>query len=1065
MSGDRGQRRALLPTPGAVPVVPRNEQPQGRRHPLLPTPGPSVGRVPEVQRPRNPSSLNQPGSSNDPFAFWDEQSRTGYSGRGRGRGIRPLPYQRQLPPGIPVDTSGPSSYTKPTSTPSVTSVSRVTPTWSPLDNPETVVSNAIRVECRSGLTVFRHAINCVPAVKGVKVAKVGMRTIEGLPNPKLLSEFCDSVFLPENLAVSLTGVVTLGDQEFRVTVNPYGGEELKNKKAFLSAVFHKVFTKMGFYPMYGAYFKPDQMSSSSKNKQDAFSGFVKAVMETDSGLLLHLNSMSRLVPMDNVLAIMGRVHDSVSPSTRSLKIKEALIGSILFTKHVLLRYRIVDVDFTQNPKSTFSLQSGQSITFEDYFRKKYGLTVTVPDQPLLVCESMKCDRTVLLVPEFCYLSTTRITSSMFKGSGMTPDDKFDSIQELIRRMNGDEKVKKFLSSWGLEISDELCSFPCRKLPKVTLGFKEEERAAPDDWTMLLKNGRFAHTVPLLRWLVVCPQRNAKLVENFVAQLKSCADNSGMIVEMPVLKTITSNSPQTRDYLTLIRSALKFYYNEDKDRSLQLIVVVMNPRREDIYTSVKTLLRFEYKIPSQFIVAGTILRDGTTRKLALKVLTQIVAKIGGWPWEIRIPQNVAFTEEGIMFIGMDACHLIGKRVSILAFVASMNKNASEFRTSLEVLDQGMELWENLHVHMKNALAAWAVKNNGLPKHVVVHRDGTSFARFDTLQVVEIDGMNAVLKGDGRRNIGLCFMCVCKRIKPRFVVKEPGQRKPRNYSNLPQGTVVEQGAVMEGWRNFFLAPQNLKVGTLSPIHVFVLRDDTTLKDEEVKFFTYALCHVYYNWTGPIRVPATLQPAALKQKEAKKANVDEKIDRDSAKKDVRKKEEKQKQGGQKAQGKPVKDGTSDGKEPGAEKSKADLRKERRAIQEAQRAAKELSKPAEKPSTKAKTENKSSPAAASASVSNSETKTTTTGVLSRGKPKVKEASPADVKTKPTSLAAPLALPHLPSPCPEDEIFAHLPVFGGQFHPAVVKFGLQMHRGLLRGSTTRVFGLLHTLSQVLRDY
>ncbi|CAG0922477.1 unnamed protein product [Notodromas monacha] len=43
--------------------------------------------------------------------------------------------------------------------------------------------------------------------------------------------------------------------------------------------------------------------------------------------------------------------------------------------------------------------------------------------------------------------------------------------------------------------------------------------------------------------------------------------------------------------------------------------------------------------------------------------------------------------------------------------------------------------------------------------------------------------------------------------------------------------------------------------------------------------------------------------------------------------------------------------------------------------------------------------------------------------------------------------------------------VVGGQFHPAVVKFGLQMHRGLLRGSTTRVFGLLHTLSQVLRDY
>ena len=40
---------------------------------------------------------------------------------------------------------------------------------------------------------------------------------------------------------------------------------------------------------------------------------------------------------------------------------------------------------------------------------------------------------------------------------------------------------------------------------------------------------------------------------------------------------------------------------------------------------------------------------------------------------------------------------------------------------------------------------------------------------------------------------------------------------------------------------------------PTHFYVAFNDSSLKKEAVEKFTFALCHYYYNWAGPIKVPA--------------------------------------------------------------------------------------------------------------------------------------------------------------------------------------------------------------------
>lgn len=44
-----------------------------------------------------------------------------------------------------------------------------------------------------------------------------------------------------------------------------------------------------------------------------------------------------------------------------------------------------------------------------------------------------------------------------------------------------------------------------------------------------------------------------------------------------------------------------------------------------------------------------------------------------------------------------------------------------------------------------------------------------------------------------------------------------------------------------------------GCQRPTHFYVPLNQSTLTKLEIQQFTFALCHYYFNWAGPIKVPA--------------------------------------------------------------------------------------------------------------------------------------------------------------------------------------------------------------------
>jgi aubergine-like protein len=60
------------------------------------------------------------------------------------------------------------------------------------------------------------------------------------------------------------------------------------------------------------------------------------------------------------------------------------------------------------------------------------------------------------------------------------------------------------------------------------------------------------------------------------------------------------------------------------------------------------------------------------------------------------------------------------------------------------------------------------------------------------------------------------------------------------------------------DFFLVAQAARQGTVSPCSYNVLSDTQDLDADKLQRITYKMCHMYFNWSGTVAVPAPCQYA---------------------------------------------------------------------------------------------------------------------------------------------------------------------------------------------------------------
>ncbi|KAK4808217.1 hypothetical protein QYF61_006802 [Mycteria americana] len=405
-------------------------------------------------------------------------------------------------------------------------------------------------------------------------------------------------------------------------------------------------------------------------------GYSVSIRKKDGGLFLLVDAIHKVIRSDSVLNFMHTIYKQSLSSFQDECTKQ-LVGSVVITRYNNRTYRIDDIDWNKTPRDSFTLTSGEEITFVDYYSKAYGITIRELDQPLLIHrprekqtpEGRRRLDMVLLVPELTFMTgipeirkDSRMVKEVMREMLQTPRQHYVRLASLLRRIKDSPEASRELMRWGLSLDPDIHRTQGRVLPAERINLRHSSFIPGEDlsWNKEVTREASISAIAMNYWLLVYPKRLQDLAKDLVAAMESVCGPIGMHISRPALVELKDDRIET--YAKTIRSVLS---SEDK---VQLLLCIISSSREDLYGAIKKLCCVQSPVPSQVINAQSLAgQSGKMRSVVQKVLLQMNCKLGGELWGVDIPLKQ------LMVIGMDVYHGRSRGMrSVIGFVASMNQ---------------------------------------------------------------------------------------------------------------------------------------------------------------------------------------------------------------------------------------------------------------------------------------------------------------------------------------------------------------------------------------------------------
>jgi aubergine-like protein len=277
---------------------------------------------------------------------------------------------------------------------------------------------------------------------------------------------------------------------------------------------------------------------------------------------------------------------------------------------------------------------------------------------------------------------------------------------------------------------------------------------------------------------------------------------------------------------------------------------------------------EVGIPLQCIQPQKFNRGDPNKSVLTKVVVQMNCKVGGTPWAVELTDA-----EDIMICGVDLYHSgellpnSNKKKSVVGFCASLGGTHTNFYSNILAQESGTDIAETLAPSLSGALEAYKTSRGQYPKHIIVYRDGVGKTQIAEAFSNELTSMTDVvleiLEKHGA-DIQLNYIITLKRITTRLL------RAADNQNPRP-GTVVDTAITEPGKHEFYMVSHNDNLGSAAPIKYQVLSNGSQFDADYYQMLTNRLCSAYYNWWGPIKVPAHCMYAHTLAKVTGAAGVD--------------------------------------------------------------------------------------------------------------------------------------------------------------------------------------------------
>ncbi|XP_057268584.1 piwi-like protein 2 [Pezoporus wallicus] len=581
---------------------------------------------------------------------------------------------------------------------------------------------------------------------------------------------------------------------------------------FYNVVFRRVMRMLDMQLVGRNFFEPTQATMLQHYRLQIWPGYAVSIRKKDGGLFLLVDAIHKVIRSESVLNFMHSIYKQ-SPGSFQEECVKQLVGSVVITRYNNRTYRLDDIDWSKTPQDTFTLASGEDVTFVSYYSKTYGITIKELEQPLLVHrpkekltpEGKRCLDLVLLVPELTFMTgipdmrkDSRMLKDVMGAMLQSPQQHYLRLSSLLHRIRHSAEASQELQRWGLYLAPDIHRTEGRVLPMERINLRHGSFTPCEDlsWSKVVVREASISAISMNYWLLMYPKRLQNLAKDLVAAMESACGPIGMRVGRPALVELKDDRIET--YARSIRSMLS------SEERVQILLCIISGSREDLYAAVKKLCCVQCPVPSQ---------------------------------------------KQLMVIGMDVYHNHRKGMrSVIGFVASMNQVLTRWYSRVVFQMPNQEIADSLRLCLADALQHFHEMNHCLPRKIVVFRDGVSDSQLDTVLRYEIPQLQKCFDTFESYEPGLAVLVVQKQHSTNLYVPVAEQ-----LAAPPPGTVLDHTVTSSQWQDFFLLAHHSRQGCSIPTRYVCLLNTASLSPEHIQRLTFKLCHLYWNWPGTVRVPA--------------------------------------------------------------------------------------------------------------------------------------------------------------------------------------------------------------------
>ncbi|XP_053561566.1 piwi-like protein 4 [Bombina bombina] len=624
---------------------------------------------------------------------------------------------------------------------------------------------------------------------------------------------------------------------------------------FFHIIFKKVLKKLNMYQVGRNYYSPSDPINIPQHRLMLWPGFCVSIMKLENQLTLCADVSHKVLRDETVLEFLGDLF-SKTPKERFTDVCEKeLLGLVVLTRYNNRTYRVDDIDWSLKPTDKFQKKDGSQISYMDYYKEQYGISLTDFNQPMLVSmlkakknEKPDTPHAVHLIPELCYLTGLtaraladfRLMKDLSVETQLDPERRQQRLQKLIGSIQSNSSARSELEAWGMHLEKQV-SLTGRIIPPEKILMRDHicEPASPADWFREAREAKVISVQPLEKWLMLFSNRNGDVAEKLLFNLKKVGAGMGLNIEYPKIAKVEDSS------VSFLR-ALQQFVTPD----LQLVFCVLPSNQKDCYDSIKKYLSLERPVPCQCVQSRTLSKQHMLMSVATKIAMQMICKLGGELWAVDIPLK------SLMVVGVDVNKdALSKSNSVVGFVASTNSRLTRWFSRCIIQKTATDFADCLKVCMKGAIEKWKKCNNAtLPNRIIVYRDGVGDGQLRMVLDYEVPQLlNSFKETISNYRPKLSVIVVRKKCNTRFYTETH-----KGIQNPVLGTVVDSEATRPEWYDFYLISQIARQGSVNPTYYNVLFDENGLKPDHMQRLTYKMCHLYFNWPGVVRVPAPCQYA---------------------------------------------------------------------------------------------------------------------------------------------------------------------------------------------------------------